>query len=285
MNIKANSNIMLIGGDARQNFLFKELVYNYPNTTCSLIKEINPDLPDLDKLNNCSIIILPVPFSKDGKNIFTTLPKSYPLSYLVDEIKGGSTVIGGYFTNHFHSMCKSKSIKIIDVKDYEPFEIKNAIATAEGAIATAIINSPINLHGSNCLVAGYGKCGRAISSRLKALNCNTTVFARNPSQLAAAEENGCLALHLSNLNDNIYKYDFIFNTIPSMIFTKSLLLKAKVDVTIIDIASKPGGTDFDACRKQGINAHLSLSLPGLYSPKTSAQIIYKCMEEINESKR
>lgn len=285
MNIKPNSNIMLIGGDDRQNYLYKEFVYNYPNTTCALLNGINPDLPDLDKLNNSSIIILPVPFSKDGKNVFTTLLKSYPLSYLVDEINTDSTVIGGYFTNKFHSLCKSKSIKIIDIKDYEPFEIQNSIATAEGAIATAIINSPINLHGAACLVSGFGKCGKAISSRLKALNCNVTVAARNPSQLAYAGEMGFIPLHLSSLSENIMNFDFIFNTIPSMIFSKSLLLKVKPDVTIIDIASNPGGTDFDTCKKHGINAHLALSLPGLYSPKSSAQIIYKCLEEIYESKR
>lgn len=157
------------------------------------------------------------------------------------------------------------------------FEIFNSIATAEGTIAKAIINSPTNLHMSNCLIIGYGKCGIAIASRLKSLYAFTTIFARNPMQLASALEHGHKTIELNNLEQYISKYDFIFNTLPAMILTRQILSRVHSEATIIDIASKPGGTDFEACKHFGINANLCLSLPGKYSPKSSSIIIYNCL--------
>ncbi len=41
--------------------------------------------------------------------------------------------------------------------------ILNAVATAEGAIAEAIKRSIINIHQSNCLVLGYGRCAQILA--------------------------------------------------------------------------------------------------------------------------
>ncbi len=81
-------------------------------------------------------------------------------------------------------------------------------------------------------------------------------------------------MNFHQLSKNVSDYDFIFNTIPSLVLTENILNNVHKDTTIIDIASKPGGTDFDACKSLGINARLCLGLPGKYSPKTSAKIIY-----------
>jgi dipicolinate synthase subunit A len=42
---------------------------------------------------------------------------------------------------------------------------------------------------------------------------------------------------------------------------------------IIDIASKPGGTDFRYAERRGMTAILAPSLPGLVAPKTAGRII------------
>ena len=42
---------------------------------------------------------------------------------------------------------------------------------------------------------------------------------------------------------------------------------------IIDLASKPGGTDFRYAEKRGIKALLAPSLPGIVAPKTAGQIL------------
>ncbi|MFR3070454.1 MAG: dipicolinate synthase, partial [Enterocloster sp.] len=43
--------------------------------------------------------------------------------------------------------------------------------------------------------------------------------------------------------------------------------------TVIDIASAPGGEDFEACKRAGIRAKLCPGLPGRFSPLASAQIL------------
>ena len=51
------------------------------------------------------------------------------------------------------------------------------------------------------------------------------------------------------------------------------LAQFKPDAVVIDIASAPGGVDFDTCRKHAVRAKLCPGLPGIYSPMTSARIL------------
>ena len=69
------------------------------------------------------------------------------------------------------------------------------------------------------------------------------------------------------------EYDYIINTVPARILTKEVIDKFNRQVVVIDIASIPGGTDFEYCARQNITAIHSLSLPGKYSPKTSGEIL------------
>ena len=45
------------------------------------------------------------------------------------------------------------------------------------------------------------------------------------------------------------------------------------DTLIIDLASSPGGVDFEAARSLKIDAQRALSLPGKCAPKTAAAVI------------
>jgi dipicolinate synthase subunit A len=49
---------------------------------------------------------------------------------------------------------------------------------------------------------------------------------------------------------------------------------------IIDLASKPGGTDFRYAEKRGIKALLAPGLPGIVAPKTAGQIIAKTLSRL-----
>ena len=88
-----------------------------------------------------------------------------------------------------------------------------------------------------------------------------------------AENSYAEIISFSDLKRLASSYDFIFNTVPSMVLDKSILRVLNPNVTIIDIASNPGGTDFEYARKHNLNAVLCLGLPGIYAPKTSALII------------
>ena len=54
--------------------------------------------------------------------------------------------------------------------------------------------------------------------------------------------------------------------------------KKMYDAYILDIASKPGGTDFECAKESGIASDLLLSIPGRFSPKSSAYILARAIE-------
>ena len=73
--------------------------------------------------------------------------------------------------------------------------------------------------------------------------------------------------------DDISKYDIIFNTVPHLILNHKLLTTAKQNLLIIDLASKPGGTDFEFTSKNEINCIHALALPHKISPLSDAKIL------------
>ncbi|MGM9936476.1 MAG: dipicolinate synthase subunit DpsA, partial [Candidatus Ornithomonoglobus sp.] len=64
-----------------------------------------------------------------------------------------------------------------------------------------------------------------------------------------------------------------FNTVPALILTGEVLEKVRQDTLIIDLASKPGGIDFDAAAELGLRVIWALSLPGRVAPVTAGIII------------
>ena len=71
----------------------------------------------------------------------------------------------------------------------------------------------------------------------------------------------------------------IINTVPAPVITESYIRALPADALIIDIASKPGGTDFDAAKRFGITARLSLGLPGIYTTTSSALLLKQAISK------
>lgn len=140
----------------------------------------------------------------------------------------------------FTKKCREKDVSCFDFMKEESIAVYNAIATAEGAIMEAIREKETNLHGSKCLVCGYGRCGKVLCSKLKGLSAQVTAASCDKKELAWAGALGMDTLMLSALPCKIQEYDYVFNTIPKVIFQKELLEKAGEDVLIVDIASGEG---------------------------------------------
>lgn len=276
MNYKYDASI--IGGDLRQIYLssileqsgFKIIVYG-----------LNGEIPVYNMnyaeslehaIESSKTIIAPIPFSKDKLNISSTC-SNFNLSVInfLDNLKSSHYLIAGNIPNYVKEFCKERDICFNDLMNNENIALLNAISTAEGAIAEAISKSVINLHKSKCLVLGYGRCAKVLSSKLNALGAIVTVAARKKEALTEAFTNCCDCMGWDMLD--IHDFDFIFNTIPSLILNMELLSKVSCDSTIIDIASSPGGLDYVYSKEHGINAHLCLGIPGKMAPKSSALIL------------
>lgn len=138
----------------------------------------------------------------------------------------------------------------------------------------AMENSEITLHGSKCIVLGFGRCGKVLAQMLKGIGADLSVEARSLSDLAYIESYGYRPIALRDLTNFIGEYDFIFNTIPSIILDQKKLMKLKKDCLLIELASKPGGIDLEATKRLGIRVVDGQSLPGKVAPETAAKIIF-----------
>lgn len=235
-------------------------------------------------LNNSAVVILPLPATADGRTLNAPYaPQPLVLDDAFAERLQFKEVYGGRMAAVY---ATSGKWRLIDASDYytrEEFAVRNAGVTAEGAIAVAVREYEGSLLGSKCLVAGYGRIGRALSRLLRALGADVTVSARRPRDLAWIELDACRAVPTASIGAGREPYDLVFNTIPAMIFPRRVLAQLKPGCVLIDLASKPGGVDYEAAKELGVHAVQALSLPGKTAPRAAAEIIrdtiYNMMEE------
>lgn len=161
----------------------------------------------------------------------------------------------------------------------DSFIYKNAVATSEGAIVKAIENSKKTISNSNILILGFGRIGKILSNILKGFSANIYVEARKTTDLALIDSLGFEAIDIKKLDEHLNKFDYIFNTIPSLILDDKKLELVKSNATIIDLASFPGGIDFNKARELNLNVDLTMSLPSKITPITAA---YYMEEEISK---
>ena len=76
-----------------------------------------------------------------------------------------------------------------------------------------------------------------------------------------------------NLKQIMNYADIVFNTVPSLVLTRDILQHARQETVIIDLASQPGGTDFEAANMFGIKAILAPGLPGKVAPVSAGKIL------------
>ncbi len=115
---------------------------------------------------------------------------------------------------------------------------------------------------------------------LQAFGADVTVAARKQSDLAWAKIYGANSIKTSALPNAVKTADVVFNTVPAVLFDKRTLRVLKKDCLIIDLASKPGGVDFNAARELSIDTVWALSLPGKSAPVSAGKIIKNTIDNI-----
>ncbi|MCH5202112.1 MAG: dipicolinate synthase subunit DpsA [Oscillospiraceae bacterium] len=264
----------VLGGDKRSYYLAKALRNDgYEVKLCGFDKLSNMNCEIAAALDS-DILILPLMPFKEGKRIntpFSNNESGIDLSGYEDELKD-KKIFTGKKDQLFSEFPKLSHNNICSYSDREEFSVKNAVPTAEGAINQAIINSDFTINGSSILVCGYGRIGKVLSEMLRGMGAEVTVSARKSSDLAWIKLNGFAGTVTGDFQD-ISKYNIIFNTVPSMVFNGDILKRIKQDCLIIDLASKPGGVDFEEAEKLGIKTIHALSLPGKIAPKSAGEII------------
>ncbi len=262
----------VFGGDKRQLYVAESLVEKGYSVGIYRLDGAPAKgcvaLDGLDALfDRCDVLIGPIPFIKN------ILPVEQLIPAFQQRLQKRHLLIGGVIPPALAAFCAQNHIACYDLMRSDRVAILNAIATAEGAIVEAIQASDINLHGSNALVLGYGRCGRILAEKLKGLAVRVAVAARSEEALAFTEAAGLRPVPLSALETTLPGCDFIFNTIPALILDDSRLALLKAGAVVIDLASAPGGVDYEAAAKRKCSASLCLGLPGKVAPRASADIL------------
>ena len=228
-------------------------------------------------------VVLPLPYSTDGKVINTPLwRQKLMVSEVFSNVSGKNKILAGRCDTKIKAMAESHRVMLVDYLCREELAMLNAIPTAEGAIQIAMSETPYTLHGSRCLIAGGGRIARILAKMLAGIGARVTFAARKKGDLAYAFAMGYDTCDIHTLSDSVGDFDVIFNTVPSLVFDYDLLSKMKKNVIVIDLASKPGGVDFDEARRQGIKVIWALSLPGKVAPDTAGDIICSTILNIVE---
>ncbi len=260
-----------IGGDKRQLYCAASAaddgygVYLYGFDQCG--SSAGTECASLSEMaKKCDAIILPLPVTKDGITVNAPLSdEKIELNESFWKLFDSKPVFCG-MKNRLHHDGKL----LFDYATREEFAVDNAVPTSEGAIAIAMREYDGTVNGSRCLVTGYGRIGRILSKMLCGLGADVTVSARNLRDLAFIRADGMRAVNTCALEE---KYDLIFNTVPAMVFDAHTLARTAVNALVIDLASAPGGVDYEAAKRLSIKAVHALSLPGKAAPKSAGIII------------
>ena len=187
----------VVGGDARQAALANMLAGDGITVYCAGFEQ-SPHLltgtastDPLTAVLMADTVILPMPPTRDGKTLNTPL-STYRIE--LDEefctaLRGKVVFVGiaGKLREISPSYAK---LNIFDYYANESFLVRNAQATAEGALAEIITNYPQTVCGSSILITGCGRITRFLAPMLRNLGGKVAVAARKSKDWAWIQAQG-----------------------------------------------------------------------------------------------
>ena len=279
--------VAVLGGDLRQVCL-AQLFHadGWKTITWGLEKVKAPFAASLDQALDAGIIVLPLPVCRGDQLNLPLTDTQLPGDVLWKRLRSDQIILGGMVGPICSHVKNVFDLELWDYYDREEVQIANAVPTAEGAIMRAMELSRSTLHGSKCLVVGYGRIGKVLAHRLQGLGAEVTVSARKQSDLAWIEAYGYRPIRTGDISGEIGRYDLIFNTVPVMVLDSSCLKGAKPNCILMELASAPGGIDGGAVKEYGLQMAIERGLPGAVAPETSARsirdAIYRILNEQGE---
>lgn len=259
--------ILIIGGDERMKAAREALETGFCVNTLGLY---GGDCGDIEQSD---VLLLPVPTTKDRETVYAPLSER---KIRLDEI---AEKAGGRLILCCNYMFEGKNC--VDYGKLDGYSLLNAVPTAEGAIKLAIENTDFTLWQSRVLVIGFGRCGKVLADRLRALGARVTVSARKPSDFALCKASGLETANTGELCSVPLDYDIIFNTVDAGVIDRKALESCTARL-MIDLSSKCGFSVDDAL-ELGIKAFKAPGLPGVYAPRTAGKILAETVTELIHS--
>ncbi|MBQ9796273.1 MAG: hypothetical protein IJW50_00995 [Clostridia bacterium] len=281
-----NKTVAVLGGDVRMYYAAQELQrLGYGILTWGVLKVGEQSCKKIEEaVQNANVLLLPLPFSKDGVHLNTD-EAQIRLDYLLHLAKG-KQILGGRLSEVFLRQAEREGCFCVDYFDSEVLQYKNALPTVEGAIEIAMRELPVVLDGTECAVIGYGRIGELLTQKLLALGAHVCVYARRETARLRAELLHCETADLAKHEGAIsFAKDVrvIFNTVPERIIKRESLRQLSTECLIIDLASAPGGVDVAAAKELGVPLIWATALPGKCAPESAGIIVGQTVQAILEN--
>lgn len=288
-----STSFAVVGGDLRIVKLAKMLaddkniVYTYGLENAEELKG-STNIIMCEKLSevvkNTEIIIGPIPFSSNGKDINSPFSDKQISIRELMHIINAKILIAGSISPEVYELANDEYIEIVDIMKREELAVLNTISTAEGTIEIVIANTNKIIHGSNILILGFGRIGKVLARKLSGLSAKITCAARKDEDLAWIRAYGHMGTNINAIGENLSEYDVIINTVPHLVLTEERIKYIKDDCLLVDLASNPGGIDKRAAKDKNLKLIWALALPGKVAPVTTAEFIkdtvYNVLREI-----
>lgn len=276
----------VLGGDMRNVYLAEQLKKDYQYVEIyGFDKSGKPwaiSNPPLDfVLDGARVVVGGIPLLSDNNHLSTPLSKQkLSISEVIEKVPQHALFIAGKIPENVIKQFSEKNVKCVDIIEREELAILNAVPSAEGAVHILLQELPTTLMGSRILIVGYGRIGKVLARILQGFGVEVWAAARKYSDIAWIEANGLKPVPIHQLGRYVSDMDAIVNTVPSLVITKDILEKTRTDCFLLDLASVPGGIDFQAAEAFGLKTKWALGLPGKIAPLTAGDIIRRTIYNI-----
>ncbi len=282
LQMLTGKHVVIIGGDARQLEIIRKLSTLDAKITLVGFEQLDDGFIGASKqaINEVKwptvdAILLPVSgMSTEGK--IDTIFSNEELTLTTEQLTltpKHCVIYSGISNDHLDQCIKQAKRSLVKLMERDDIAIYNSIPTAEGTVMMAIQNMDRTIHDAKVAVLGLGRVGMSVARTFDALGAKVIVCARESQHLARITEMGLTPFHTKDLEKALQDVDLCINTIPALVITANVLTEMPLHTLVIDLASKPGGTDFRYAEKRGMKALLAPGLPGIVAPKTAGQIL------------
>lgn len=198
------------------------------------------------------------------------------LCEIMERMPRGATLAGGQKADEVYAFAKKKGVRYVNAADDEVFALKNAVATAEGALMLMLEKTDKVLQGAAVAIFGFGRIAKSLSAMLYALGVRVHVWARNPIDIANAARYG--THRLGEDDEALLDCEIVVNTVPARIISNKQLERLKKGTLLIELASSPYGFDAEYASKIGLNSIVAAGIPAKGAPYSAAVYLADSVE-------
>lgn len=209
-----------------------------------------------EALRGARYALFPIPgLAADGSLFAPAAPAPIvPDAELLSRLESGGHLFLGTADERLRTAALTAGVGVHEYEGDLELMLERGPAIVEGALATAIGNTHVTIHGSRVCVVGHGTIGSLLARALVLLGARVTVAARNPVQRAAARAAGADAVPLDELPALAPDLAMVFSTVPAAVVDRKVLERLSRGALVMDLAAPPGGVDLDAARALGHTA-------------------------------